>query len=98
MRNYLLVAKNDTIKMYLENEIIFDGTNKYIQKSTDRFIDIGTDAKSDAEIFVKRFVYNIDGYYEAGDAKFADIRLEKFFGFVNMSIADISRKIMATLL
>jgi len=90
-RNYLVIGKLNTIKIYADNAIILDGTDMLLQESAQRFIEIGTDGNSDATGYLKRFVYNVDGYFEPGDSNYASIRLERFVNLSDMSVADIAQ-------
>lgn len=89
-KNVSIVGKLNTIKVYVENSLVLDGTDSFTEFASDRFIEIGSNGTSNAYGFFKRIAYNIDGYYEPGSSVYSNIKLEKFIDFTGMSISDIA--------
>lgn len=90
-RNYTVVGKNNSIKIYCENILILDGTDKLEQYSTDKYLEIGNDVKFDITTTVKRFVYTVQGDYEPGDEIYSRIQFEKYVDFSDASVSTMSQ-------
>lgn len=89
--NILIVGKNNTIKVYAENSLVLDGTDLFEEQTTERFIEVGSNADSSVVGYFKRIAYNIDNYYEPGSSVYSSICLEKFISFTGMSVSDITQ-------
>lgn len=92
MKNLLITGKKNTIRVFASNELILDGTGEFIQKTEDRFIDIGTTADSDVVGHFKRIVYTVLGSYDPSidPSPFSSIETQQFIRFSGESITDIT--------
>jgi len=89
-RNIIIVGKENSIKVYYENSLILDGSNMFLEFSSDKFIEIGSNADSEAVGYFKRIVYSVDSSYDPGSSVYSKINLEKFIDFTGTSISDIT--------
>lgn len=91
-RNLLITGRNNSIKVFNSNELVLDGTNKFTEPTTDRFIEVGTTADSDVVGLFKRVVYTVEGSYDPSTdpTAFSDIQAEQFIQFIGESVSNIT--------
>tara|TARA_B100001778_G_scaffold334404_1_gene345633 strand:+ start:45152 stop:53575 length:8424 start_codon:yes stop_codon:yes gene_type:complete len=92
MKNFLITGQGDTIKVFAANELILDGTDAFVQETSDRFIDLGTTADSDVIGHFKRIVYTVEGSYDPSidPTPFSSIEAQQFIRFVGEDVTDIT--------
>lgn len=88
--DYLIVGKNNTLKVYGNNILLLDATDKFLKESAEKYIEVGSaNAYANAIMSVSSFSYVITGYYEPSDAVYRDIKFVELIRFTNSSIVDL---------
>jgi len=91
MKNILVIARHDDIRVFVDNKLIIDGMKEFIAPANDRFIEIGSSADSEIIGHFKRIVYTTErGFDPTIDASaYAMIEFEPLINFTNETITDI---------
>ena len=85
-----IVGKNSDIKVYLNRELIIDGTGKLVQLSDISNLEIGNSVGSDIVVNYKYFYYATSGtYYPGISPEYANLQFYTFLNFANNEIAGL---------
>lgn len=92
MRNIMIAALGDNIRVFIENDLVIDGNGMFTQPTSDRFIEIGSTADSTVSAEVKRFRYTVEGYFDPSvdPTPFSQIHAESFVEFTGESISSLT--------
>lgn len=91
MRVFVVTGKVNSIKVFLDNEMVLDGSSKFLEPTSERFIEIGAGADSDAIGLFKRLTYTIDGAYDpkVDSAIYSAIKLQPLIEFTESEVASV---------
>ena len=91
-KNYIITGKNNTLKVYENNNLILDGSELFTQPSSEKFIDAGGPADQIGSLFLQRLSYTTEGSFSPIEDSevYADLSLQNFIDFAGSEIADIT--------
>lgn len=87
--NFTIVGKGDTIKVYHNNNLIIDGTNKYKNASEQKILQLFSDAFVLVKCYVKNLSYTTAGYFEIGSSAYNVLGLQKILQLEGKEITDM---------
>ncbi|KKM03150.1 hypothetical protein LCGC14_1777310 [marine sediment metagenome] len=79
-----IVGRGDNIKIYLNRNLIIDGTGLFTQASDKKTLEIGNTTGKDFVVNYKYFYYTISGdFYPGISTEYSDIKFHNFLEFEN---------------
>lgn len=91
MRALIITGKSDDIKVFLNNDLILDGTDLFVEPNSERFIEVGSGAASDVIGHFKRLTYTVSGSYDPTEDSnvYSDIRMQTLIDFVEGEVSSV---------
>ena len=81
-RTLTIVGINNDIKIYVDREIIIDGTGKFTRQSDAKILEFGCPTDGEFNISYKYFSYTVSGYFLPGeDSEYSDVKFYTFMKF-----------------
>ncbi|MCD6435971.1 MAG: hypothetical protein J7L15_06240, partial [Clostridiales bacterium] len=77
-----IVAKDSDIKIYLNRDLIIDGTGSFSQITTSKSIEVGNDSGFDMFVNYKYFYYTTSGsYFPDSSLEYSDLQFHEYMNF-----------------
>ena len=82
IRTLTIVGINNDIKIYIDREIVIDGTGKFIRQSDAKILEFGCSTDGEFNVSYKYFSYTVSGHFLPGeDSEYSDIKFYTFMKF-----------------
>ncbi len=86
-RTLTIVGRNDDIKIYIDREIVIDGTGKFTRLSDAKILEFGCPTNGNFNVSYKYFSYTVSGYFLPGeDNEYSDVKFYTFMKFPDNEI------------
>ena len=76
-----IAGKNDDIKIYIDREIVIDGTGIFSRQSNTKILEFGCPTDGEFNISYKYFSYTISGYFSPKDEEYSNMKFYTFMKF-----------------
>jgi hypothetical protein len=79
--NLVIVGKNDTVKVWVNNELVIDGTDEFTQSTTSKLLEVGTVTDSAIGINYQSIFYSTLGAFDPGSTQWTGVSFYTFANF-----------------
>ena len=89
-----ITGKGNDVKVYLNRQLIIDGTGAYTQTSTSKTLEVGTVSANTLYVNYRSFYYTVDGAYQIGDPNWKNIQFYSYADFKGSELSAIEGILM----
>jgi hypothetical protein len=91
MRTLVITGKGDDIKVFSTNDLILDGTDLFLEPTSERFTEVGAGPNSDITGHFKRLNFTIAGSYDptSNSNIYSSIQMQTLIDFVEGEVSSV---------
>jgi len=87
IRILTIVGKNNDIKIYIDREMVIDGTGKFTRQSSSKILEFGCPTDGEFNVSYKYFSYTVSGYFLPGENdEYSNMKFYTFMEFPDNEI------------